>query len=1302
MSTRRSNPPLFRRYAGRWRSRASSALVIVLACLVLISVLIVALMGSLSTERKSAQFYANSSSVKLLADSAVSIVMGQIQDATKGTDASGNTLAWASQPGMIRTFDSSGATVGYYKLYSWANMDGTGSFTPTASTETPPANWQQTPALYTDLNDPVSGVYPIVDPSATNLVQGFGITNAPTSTTDLAPMPVQWLYVLQDGTLATATGTGNTATVAAATPGNPIVARVAFWTDDDTCKVNINTAAGDVWTQASSPPTPGAAGNPGSFWDIPRTANLSFEKTYMAKFQPAKDEYQRYPGHPATTYLSAVFPGLTAANIDQIAPRINSGGSVSGTQIAANAITPDSDRLYSSVDELLFTTNLASSVRTQNSPLTETQVEQAEFFLTAHSRAPEVNLYNQPRVVIWPVSSQTNTSSATYRTPYDNLIAYCGTLNHGTNGAATSTPYEYYFQRGPFGANSSGADSPTADLPTVASTPATTSSDLHRNRQLITYLRNLTSMPVPGFGPSSSSFVTKYPLDRDEILTEIFDYIRALNGQDTSIAGLIPYAAPTGSVALGNTSGSGNAGQGQILPITDTSHSDSNTATLRGFGRFATVREGVLVFCGVGQATATGTSTMPSGAPNANVNPIAPGITRVQAFFTLNLFDPNQGYALATPNFEVSVAGLNNFTWTTNSVIPAIGMGFPSTSTMKVNRNYNTGIYGGYKGASSLIGPSSYNLFSTTLDMPTSGTFVFNGGDVTIQIYDATGNTLLQTLTMNFPASANGFPVPGLAPRLTDSSTSPTMTVDYRLLTKYTGSFGSLPSIVGRFTGANVNTAYSTSAKKWICGADTVRSVEANTDPRIIAALTNVPKTFFSEIEPQYQDPTVTQEHSVADAENGTTAYASVGAWFGKFVPNANYGTPSGTGAAAILAPVSDFLYSAPTSVASGGDGLQSNAAPNPNTAAYFAPIAFGMNGGQCVAANGVYAGVNATPALGSTLANPPGDWDTGMSTVNDGAFVNKADEGNMAGLTNASVTVPYYDNLANVQAAGGTFFSPNRQIASAVNFGSLPTGVETNAPWQTLLFHPDPGGTPQHIGAKSPQDYLLLDLFNMPVVEPYAISDPFSTAGKVNMNFQIVPFTYLSRNTALRAVLKPEQIMALSASDAATYKGSNSAFGVRRTFLDLDQTLSGFLARFNSGDIFRSASEVCGLYLVPQGQTYSGMPAFWTSNPLTGDNVRERPYGDIYPRLTTKSNTFTVHYRVQTLKKVSTTVTQWVEDADLVTAEYRGSSTLERYLDSSNPNIPDYALQTQPLAAGSAIDNFYKMRVIETKQFTP
>ena len=68
---------------------------------------------------------------------------------------------------------------------------------------------------------------------------------------------------------------------------NPIVARIAFWADDESCKINLNSA---------SEPAP---------WDEPR-ANSKMDRAYAA-YQPAQNEFHRQPGHPAFTALSPVF-----------------------------------------------------------------------------------------------------------------------------------------------------------------------------------------------------------------------------------------------------------------------------------------------------------------------------------------------------------------------------------------------------------------------------------------------------------------------------------------------------------------------------------------------------------------------------------------------------------------------------------------------------------------------------------------------------------------------------------------------------------------------------------------------------------------------------------------------------------------------------------------------------------------------------------------------------------------------------------------------------------------------------------
>ena len=103
--------------ANRTNSQQGVALVLVLVFLVLITGLIVAYFTSVTTELKSSKSYADEGSVRQLADSAVSAVIGQIREAT-----SQSSTAWASQPGMIRLFDNTGKPSAYYKLYSSDNL----------------------------------------------------------------------------------------------------------------------------------------------------------------------------------------------------------------------------------------------------------------------------------------------------------------------------------------------------------------------------------------------------------------------------------------------------------------------------------------------------------------------------------------------------------------------------------------------------------------------------------------------------------------------------------------------------------------------------------------------------------------------------------------------------------------------------------------------------------------------------------------------------------------------------------------------------------------------------------------------------------------------------------------------------------------------------------------------------------------------------------------------------------------------------------------------------------------------------
>jgi uncharacterized protein (TIGR02600 family) len=380
-------------------------------------------------------------------------------------------------------------------------------------------------------------------------------------------------------------------------------------------------------------------------------------------------------------------------------------------------------------------------------------------------------------------------------------------------------------------------------------------------------------------------------------------------------------------------------------------------------------------------------------------------------------------------------------------------------------------------------------------------------------------------------------------------------------------------------------------------------------------------------------------------------------------------------------------------------------------------------------------------------------DFDNGTLTQPDDAYVNRADEGSivttiddsLVGNATASRGFSWYSEAASF-ANNPSFFSPNKQMPSAGMFGSIPTGAVRNKPWQTLLFRPDPGN---HPGAQSLPDYLLLDLFWMPVVEPYAISEPFSTNGKVNMNYQIMPFGgYLHRSTALRGVLQTQELVILPNSLAYTgtanattgyaglsassttddeYKKYAAGNDVRsfstnsiRSTLNLSRTtgtLRTFENLFAENEIFRSETQICSVPLIPLNATLRAPISpqttwseqferdYWDTRRLAGDNSREMPYTQLLPRLTTRSNTYTVHYRVQSLKKVpSTDSGVWTEGKDKVTSELRGSRTIERYLDPNDALIPDYAAEfsANPAATPKTLDAFYRWRTLYNRTFAP
>jgi uncharacterized protein (TIGR02600 family) len=480
---------------------------------------------------------------------------------------------------------------------------------------------------------------------------------------------------------------------------------------------------------------------------------------------------------------------------------------------------------------------------------------------------------------------------------------------------------------------------------------------------------------------------------------------------------------------------------------------------------------------------------------------------------------------------------------------------------------------------------------------------------------------------------------------------------------------------------------------------DVVRAVGVeHGDFRLIAANPNVATTNFATIDGGVgaytnSDPNQRLAHNFV----GEFPYSMMGARF----PHANYYNSTNT-----------TFTSGLTNADMGNYGPLTNASSVTNI----------MNW----TTNGIYIRVSGDSARPTTTA-VTGDFDNGYGAAGDGPYIGFADEGNARvfqfrypGETNTVFAVPYLDGSGALLPVGAGFFSPNRLVPSAGIMGSLPTGVISQTPWQTLLFRPAALTSATHPGLQNPPDYLLLDLFNMPVVEPYAISEPLSTAGRVNMNYQILPFTYIKRSTAVQAALHTEWLTAIPnarisdqgrktggpTTSAATRDARNSRWPLNLN--TNDGTLVGFEQRFGSNDIFRSAAEICSIPLVPTNSTWSAVTggSFWTNYSLTGDNSKERPYARIYPKLTTKSNTYTVHYRVEVLKKSPNSTSQdtWADGKDKVISTYRGSTTIERYVNPRDPRLPDYASITTlpPSPEENPLPNFYKFRILGERQFNP
>ena len=944
----------------------------------------------------------------------------------------------------------------------------------------------------------------------------------------------------------------------------------------------------------------------------------------LGQNQPALHEFQRYPGHPATTCLSSVFgwdlsnnSGLGRASLVQAItnaiPRISDyangaqpagslnstmGGTVavSGT---SGVLSTDMDRLYADLDEFQFTpTRVAQSMG--SAAIAQEDVESCRFFLTAHSKAPELNMFGLPRVAIWPLWDQSN---AAKRSTFDQEILRCATIATGTGGSSSDPHNMAVFRNDP--------------------TTGTADWQITRNPQVFGYLQKMMNTNVPGFG---NSFVNKYQAaDCDQLLAEIFDYIRCTNLADNSVSNGVTATPYTVSSGNGNNTG-------QVVPLQVSSSggvsvTQFNGNNPRGAGRIATVAELDLELVKVEdrinpKLAETGSNTCPivnitnayeSGSTTA-IHPTNIALTpntAVEWALIPRFFSPMAGYVGLANNLQMKF----NFATANPLKVGGSAVAAPATPATLIDKgrfpSSRDSDVGGNIGAVFFLDPAApaTNMWPTGLVLVNgqTGQAMSIGGSVGWSIAAPYNGNVIQSGTFTFPTV--NVPIPGLA--LTNGTWEGTFRAPKYTVTGSTGTFtypqgnsggtasrGNLRAAKG--SPWNNDQFYvfsgSTHVLRAAVATGTLNKIAILGDERMIALSANL----------------------------GATAYGL------------------GTKTSGTMPTVSDYIVS---SLREGDCSIGINAPTlyfsSPANGVPFSSYQFGRNTPGEMAPD--------IPAMSGSLqmaSGIPVDFDNGMGGIFDGPLMNKPDEG----MNTGGAEVPYigdYQADEQITAPHPTLFSPNRQVSSPVMFGSLPVGLDH--PWRTLLFRPATlpgyqsaaGSSYTHPGNATPQtqvpDHLLLDLFWMPVVEPYGISEPFTTAGKINLNTQIAPFTYITRTTGLNGVLKSVMLTAISpGGTASSPPGTNPFAGnyksaynpgngpqpnaTTRYPIDTAGTISQLTVASpdstsaypefsrtshttTNPNFFVSASQICDLPLIPTG--YTGGPKgnlslFWTNCSMT------------------------------------------------------------------------------------------------------
>ncbi len=311
-------------------SSSGVALILTLSILVLITILVVGFATIMTTERSVARAQYESEVAKAITLNGRDLAVARLR-ASIDAGSVANKI-WASQPGRISVFD----IVGNITVDSSVDGD-----------------------LYSKSNLSSGNNTGTVNLNQAGLGGSYPIAGVPAGNTTAPVMDVEWVNVLRDGT----------SNLTNASVSNPVAGRYAFWVDDESAKVNYNTASGVTFDIIKTDGTGDwNADTDGDGYADPTNIAWSKAKAGGTATWDARSDGAGQPTEVDLTALSNFTQSLTAnltARARQL-PFLEPRGML--------ALSGGNASVY----------------------------EENKFGLTHYSRSPELNFFGEPKIMLFP------------------------------------------------------------------------------------------------------------------------------------------------------------------------------------------------------------------------------------------------------------------------------------------------------------------------------------------------------------------------------------------------------------------------------------------------------------------------------------------------------------------------------------------------------------------------------------------------------------------------------------------------------------------------------------------------------------------------------------------------------------------------------------------------------------------------------------------------------------------------------------------------------------------------------------